>query len=195
MEPGPTCQPQLPLNRPHRSLVHVRHSTQWCGSYRTSPVATTLRVAWHATLTLCSVNTSTKKSAILPVALELTHATTLLRPPLPPAALLAVASHRWAASVSSNRPKGAPWRSALLHRVLVRVTAYHRRATEFTTPSSSPSSSPSLAVVCAPPTASSLRGGSHDLIAHLRPHRRRPPRCRQPTSVSPSMSNRYQSSP
>jgi hypothetical protein len=48
-------------------VMRARHYVRWYNGDCTPPVATALCVAQHATRTLCSVSTSTKKSAIPPL--------------------------------------------------------------------------------------------------------------------------------
>jgi hypothetical protein len=56
----------------------------------------------HATVVLCAVSISMKKSAISPIALELAHGAALLCSPLSLVALLTMASHHRAASMSRH---------------------------------------------------------------------------------------------
>jgi hypothetical protein len=119
-----------------------------------------------------------KKSTILPVTLELAHA------------LLCFALHCHRRSTRHGQPPVSHLRAAqpgqrerldamhLLHRVLVRVTAYRSRAIEVPTPlSTSTWSSPSNAIIWAPPASSPLQEDPLESVVWPRLHlyRRRPP--------------------
>jgi hypothetical protein len=74
MESGRTCQPQRPLNRPHRSLA--LHTVMRWSLYTVGGHRPTCSLTRH--LILYEVNTWTKKSVVSPIALELACAAALL---------------------------------------------------------------------------------------------------------------------
>jgi hypothetical protein len=209
---GANCQPQLPVNRPHRSLAHahtIPRTVMRRWPYTTGGHRPTCSPTRHPYL--CSVSTSAKKSAISLIALEFAHTTALLRPPLPRHTLLAMASDRWAAFVPPNRAKG----SALTSCISCTEFLSGSPTTKAGQPSSPrhhlprqshchqlPSFHPSSAITLRRTARHrNLPASTHSPLAtscpscHHRPHCRRPPHRRQPSSLGPSTSNWYQLRP
>jgi hypothetical protein len=164
---GPLVRRSNCLNCSRQSPARAQHCTRWCDSDRTPPVtavprgpAVLIRCAGVARGTALHFASSHDHAARFHLCFALAH-------PL----LLAGEPHHWPPLFLSE----PPWRIVIPAATSSTCSKLELMAIASGTSTSlvvasSSMSSPSPHAVYAPPAPPPLRGGPHDLVAHLGPH-------------------------